>query len=160
MDSLRQKWALSGLSSCSFEVDSQFWSGTLLASFCDGEGSKQGAGLHFLFFFQTVCSVLSAFSSCPLGLAKQRVLLHKRNGTTTFWSEICLKTQAPSHRRIALLLRSEEARLQHRGLTASQVVDESCLPDTSWCNSGTSRPESQARSCNNSYPLRVSRKRT
>lgn len=128
-------------------------------SVTEREASKVLGSVSF-FFFQMVCSVPSAFSSCPLGLAKRWVPLHKRNGTTTFWSEICLKTQAPSHRRIALLLHSEEARLQHWGLTASQVVDESYLPDTSWCNSGTSRPESQARSCNNSYPLWVGRKRT
>lgn len=92
-----QKWTLVGMSSCGFEVDMQFWSGTLLASLCDGEGSKQGAGLHFPFFFQVVFSVRSAFSSCPLGLAEWRVPLHKRNRTTTYWSEICLKTQVPRH---------------------------------------------------------------
>lgn len=93
------------MSTSGFEVGSQFWSGTLFASFYARQGSKQGSGLHFLFFFSLNLPggllVLSAFSSCLLGLAKQRVLLNARPSS---FSEMCLRALAPSHQGTNLLL--------------------------------------------------------
>lgn len=112
----------------------------------------------FPFFLPSLCSVLPAGSSCSLGLVKLGVLLQKWNWTTTFWPEICLKIELRITRDCTppLLGGSSSA----AKVWGSQVSDGSCLPDTSGCNSGASRAESHARSCNNSYPLRVGGKRT
>lgn len=65
-----QKWTLAGLSPCGFEVESQFGSSTLLAPFCDGEGSKRGAGLRFLFFLPNGLLSALCFQQLPSGACK------------------------------------------------------------------------------------------